>query len=159
MEKLKAYIPILTSRWWTGVLALSIMANLIVGGALIGRKFRHSPFEDAVQNSFVQMVPRNFMEALPHERRGELMDFLRQNRKDMRSIRQDIEAKAQLFANALDAENYDAAAVKTLIEDFTIGNQSMAARGSSVVVSLIAKLTPEERKQLATAIRQRGKRR
>jgi uncharacterized membrane protein len=104
-------------------------------------------------------VPRNFMEALPHERRGELMDFLRQNRKDMRSIRQDIEAKAQLFANALDAENYDAAAVKTLIEDFTIGNQSMAARGSSVVVSLIAKLTPEERKQLATAIRQRGKQR
>jgi uncharacterized membrane protein len=157
MEKLKSYIPTLRSPWWTGLLGLSLMANLVVGGAIIGRNFRHNALEDAVQNSLVQLVPRRFIEELPHQRRGELMSFLHQNRQDIRTLRQDFEGKALLLADALDAPSYDAASVKSIIENFTTGNQSLAARGASVVVELVEKLTPEERRQLAITIRARDK--
>ena len=39
IEKLKTYVPSLHSRWWTGLLGLSLMANLLVGGAIIGKAF------------------------------------------------------------------------------------------------------------------------
>jgi uncharacterized membrane protein len=158
MEKLKSYIPSLKSRWWTGFLVLSLMFNLGIGGAIIGRHFKHNGIEDAVQNSFVQLVPRRFFETLPHERRRELMDVLRQNRQDMRMLRTEFDSKALLLADALDAPNYEAAAVKSVIENVTMGSQSIAARGASVVEQLVEKLTPEERKQLAAAIRNKGHR-
>jgi uncharacterized membrane protein len=156
MEKLKTYIPTLKSRWWTGLLGLSLMANLLVGGILIGRNFRHNMLEDSVQNSLAQFVPRKFVEDLPRERRKEIMGILRENRQDMHALRQDFDSKALQLADALDVENYDATAVKTLIENFTTGSQSLAARGAAVVVELVGKLTPAERKDLAAAIRDKG---
>jgi uncharacterized membrane protein len=147
MEKLKSYIPRLDSRWWTGLLAISLIANLLIGGALVGRNFSHN------QDGLTQLVPRRFVDELPRERRREIMDVLRNNRQDMRALRQEFEANALALADALDAPIYDPSAVKTLIEKFSTGNQSVAARSAAVVMELVEKLTPEERKQLAAAMR------
>ncbi len=157
-EKLKGYMPSLRSRWWTGLLGLSLMVNLLVGGAIIGKTFHGWRGENMGRASFVQLVPRKFMMDLPNERRRELMKNLRDDHEEMKGLRAGFQATALKLADALDVENYDAAAVKAVINNFTTGSESLAGRGGAAVEDLISKLTPAERKQLAAAIRDKENR-
>ncbi len=153
LEKLNGYVPILRSRWWTGLLGLSLMANLLVAGAVIGHAIHPERYENGGRASFAQLVPRKFFMDLPGPRRKELMQNLRNSRDEMKNLRAGFQVTALKLADALDAENYDAAIVKTVIDNFTTGSESLAGRGGAVVEDLISKLTPDERKQLAAAIR------
>jgi uncharacterized membrane protein len=158
IEKLKSYVPSLHSRWWTGLFGLSLMANLLVGGAIIGKALHGGRGESMGRASFVQLVPRKFMMDLPNERRRELMKNLRDDRQEMKGFRASFQATAFKLADALEVENYDAAAVKAVIDNFTTGSESLAGRGGAAVEDLISKLTPAERKQLAAAIRDKENR-
>ncbi len=153
LEKLKNYFPTLQSRWWTGLLGLSLMANLLVAGAVIGHALHPDRFESAGRASFVQLVPRKFFMDLPGPRRKELMQDLRKDHDEMKSLRAGFQVIALKLADALDVQNYDAAAVKAVVDSFTTGSESLAGRGGVAVEYLISKLSPAERKQLAAAIR------
>jgi uncharacterized membrane protein len=158
IEKIKAYVPSLNSRWWTGLLGVSLMVNLLVGGAIIGRAFHDRHGENMGRASFVQLVPRKFIIELPSDRRRELMQFMRDDHQEMKSMRAGFQATALKLADVLDVENFDAANVKAIIDNFTTGSESLAARGGAAVEDLISKLTPMERKQLAAAIRDKENR-
>ena len=48
--------------------------------------------------------------------------------------------------------------MKSTVTAFATGTESLAARGGEVVIQIVQQLTPEERKSLAAAIRQRADR-
>jgi uncharacterized membrane protein len=146
-------LPSLRSRWWALVLGLSLMINLGIGGAIIGHLVNKRQMEHMVRDGFVQLVPRKFFDDLPEPRRKELMRFLRDSRHEFKAMRDASQITALQLADALD--NYDPAKVKAVIDSFATGGESMAARSGTVVMEMIAKLSPEERKQLAIAIRDR----
>lgn len=157
LSNFKNRVPALRSRWWAGLLVLSLMANLLVAGLLVGRIMQPHRFDNMMRDGFVQLVPRKFFNELPAPRRKEILQFLRDHRGELKALRETSQATLVKLADAL--ENYDAATVKSVIDSFTTGSESLAAKSGAVVMDLVAKLTPEERKKLAETIRERGSRR
>jgi uncharacterized membrane protein len=157
LSNLKNRVPTLRSRWWTALLALSLMANFLVGGLIVGRIMYPHQVDRMMRDSFVQLVPRRFFLDLPAPRRKELTQFLRDHRGELKALREASQITMRKLADAL--ENYDAATVKSVIDSFTTGSESLAAKSGAVVMDLVAKLTPEERKKLAEIIRERDSRR
>jgi hypothetical protein len=144
-------IPQLQSRWWTLVLALSLMVNLLIAGAVIGHRFR--PHRD----DMMQFIPHNFIASLSNQRRGEIIDILRNSKDQLKSMRDASDATALKLADAL--QNYDAANVKSIIDSYTTGSTSFAAKRGQIFNDMITKLTAEERQALALAIKERAARR
>ena len=154
----RSWLPKLKSRWWTLLLGLSLMVNLLIGGMVVGRLSGRGDMERLAGVSYVQLIPRRFLQELPRERRKEMMEIIRQNRPDLRNLREASEASSVKLADVLEKENFSLDDVRGTIREFTTGTESLAAKGGDVVVDIVAKLTPEERKTLATAIRERGER-
>jgi hypothetical protein len=150
-------LPSLTSRRWTALLGLSLMGNLLVGGWLLGNRF-HRGGERMMGAGLVQLVPRDFLSELPRDRRRELLGDVRTR---MRDLRQGLPDDVQItrLADAIGAETYSARDAQAAIEDISTGPNSMAGRSAALTVQMLEKLTPEERKLLANAIRQRNERR
>ncbi len=153
------FIPRLSSRWWTGLLVASLMFNLLVGGIALGRYYTFGPPDRLMGASYVQLIPRNFFRELPRNRRQELMEIVRGNRGDLRELRKASEESAGKLADVLEKDAYTEAEAIAVINAFSTGSESLAAKGGAVVLDIIRKLSPEERKLLAASIRQRGKRR
>ena len=149
-------IPILKSKWWTALLVVSLMANLLIAGAIGGRFARGHEFGQPKGSNFVQLIPRKFLDDLDGPRRRELMTMLRDNRDEFKQMRASANVAALELATALENPNYNSAAVQSVIEKFSTGRESLAAKGSAVVIEIIAKLSAEERKNLAAAIRDRS---
>lgn len=152
------FIPRLTSRWWTALLGASVMLNLLVGGIALGRFYSFGPPDRLTGASYVQLIPRRFFHELPRQRRQELMEIVRGNRADLRELRKASEESALKLADVLENDTYTEAEAIAVITGFATGSESLAAKGGAVVLDIIRKLTPEERKMLATSIRQRGSR-
>ncbi len=155
-SKISNAIPTLKSKWWTALLVVSLMVNLLIAGAIGGRFARGHEFGGAKGSNFVQLIPRKFLDELDGARRHELMQMLRDNRDEFKQMRASANAAALDLATALENPNYDSAAVQSVIEKFSTGRESLAAKGAVVVTDIIAKLSPEERKNLAAAIRDRS---
>jgi uncharacterized membrane protein len=150
------YIPARGSRWWTALLIASLAINLFIGGAVATRVLRHDRAERFVGASYTQLIPRRFFTEVPRERRRFLLDILKQYRKDFRSDRDATEAAAAKLANALMVEPYDVEKVKLVINEFAGQTGKLAARGGDAALEIIALLSPDERKILAEAIRNRA---
>jgi uncharacterized membrane protein len=138
---------------WRGLLLVSLMGNLLVAGMVIGHVggFGFGGGRPGGP-AYAQFIPGRFFHDLARDRRRELGDALHANRTDMQKLRAQSEANAQQLAAELEKDNYDAARVGTLIDSFTTGPDSLAAGGGKVLKDFYAKLTPDERKQLAKAI-------
>jgi Heavy-metal resistance len=149
------WLPQLRSRWWTPVLGLSLMLNLLVGGVIIGHVLRPDGPDRMTGASYVQLIPRAFLRELDGKRRREILEIIRDYRPDLRALRQASDETAMALATVVDHEAYDPAAVKAVVDGFALKSGALASKGGDVVLQIIAMLTPEERKALAVAIRQR----
>jgi uncharacterized membrane protein len=152
------WLPALHSRWWTALLGLSLMLNLAIIGAVAGGFWAGRGAERLAGVSYVQLIPRNFFHDLPGERRKQLMQIVRDNRDELRNLRQASESVSLSLAEALEKPDFAIADVQKTVSEFSTGTQSLAARGGDVVVKIVSQLTPEERKLLASAIRERAAR-
>jgi uncharacterized membrane protein len=152
------WLPRLRSRWWTALLGLSLMLNLLVGGGALGGWWSGRHAERLAGASYVQLIPRNFFRDLPGERRNALMQIVRDNRDDLRNLRQAYESSSLKLADVLEKEAFSMDEVKATVTAFSTGTESLAAKGGDVVINIVSQLTPEERKLLASAIRERGNR-
>jgi hypothetical protein len=146
-------VPQLRSRWWSLLLALSLCANLLVAGIAIGHRVWGGPPDRA---GYLQLLPRKFFADLPRSRRHELMSVLKDG---MGGMREQADITSLKIADALEKQPYDPALIQQAVTDFATGNQGLATKGSALVTNLAAKLTPEERAQLAAAIRERDQQR
>jgi hypothetical protein len=87
------------------------------------------------------------------------MDIVHNNRPDLRVLREATGQTSLKLADALAAADYKEEEVAKVIAEFSTGTQSLAARGGTVVLDIVRRLTPEERQALAAAIRERGNKR
>ena len=152
------YWPAQGSRWWSALLIASLALNLFIGGAMATRYLTHGGPQRFVGASYTQLIPRSFFAEMPSNRRRVLLDILRQYRKDFRTDREGTESVAAKLADALVSEPYDVEKVKLVVGEFAGQSGKLAARGGEAALDIIALLSPDERKVLADAIRDRASR-
>lgn len=152
----RPWLPQLRSRWWTLLLGLSLMANFLVLGLAIGFGFDERRAERITGASYIQLIPRDFLHGLSRERRNELMAIVHDRSHELRDLRKTSQASPLKLADALEKAGATDADIKAAIDAFTTGSESLAAGGGTVVMEIVAKLTPEERKLLAASIRERA---
>ncbi len=154
LNRIKERIPRLNSRWWTGLLALSLVGNFMIAGLAMGNRYGggHRVERMAVGN-LGQLVPRDFFMELSRERRRELTSVVRKQMGAMRESNENV-ALSNAIADALEKD--DTSALKVAIDGFTTGPSSAAGRSGLFAMDVLAKLTTEERKLLASSIRNRA---
>jgi uncharacterized membrane protein len=148
------WLPDTSRGFWRFCLLASLVVNLIVAGLVIGH-FWHHGGKPGQQANFQQFVPGRFFAGLDATRRHELGDMLRGSKPEFDTLRQKNGELAAQVATELEKPDYDAAKVGTLIDSFTTGPDSMAAKGASVLKEFYGKLTADERVALAKSIRDR----
>jgi uncharacterized membrane protein len=154
----RQWLPQLKSRWWSALLGLSLMVNLLIGGIVLGGVLGGARMDRLMGASYTQLIPRSFFHDLSEERRKQLMQIVRDNRDDLKTLRDASEASSVKLAEVLERDAFNIEDVKSTVATFATGTESLAAHGGSVVVQIVQLLTPEERKSLAAAIRQRAER-
>jgi uncharacterized membrane protein len=143
-------------NWLKALLIGSLALNLLFVGGAATRFFMHGPPERFAGISQVQLIPRKFFGELDRGRRNELLGIIREFGKEFRGGRKAVRDEAVNLAAALETEPYDPAKVKAVIDAFSERSSALAGKGGEVALTVIGKLTPEERKLLAKHIRLRG---
>ena len=151
----RRFLPELRSPWWSAILILSLMANLLVAGAILGRQYHGGPMGGRFAQDGSQLLPRKFFADLPHQRRREFMDLLRDRNDQFAQDRGAANPAILKFAEMLEQPDFDAAKAKLAADEVSSGPTSIAAQGETLVLDIVSKLTPDERKALAAAIRDR----
>jgi uncharacterized membrane protein len=147
-------------RWdWLKIaLVASLALNLLIGAAVATRFIRGQSAERFPLANQIQLIPRKFLGELPKERRREITQVLNRYRKDVRANRDVARAASLKLADALSAEPYSAEQAKAAIANFATQGSTLVSRGGDVALEVLQMLTPEERKQLADAMRERAAR-
>jgi uncharacterized membrane protein len=144
--------------WFTAALIASLALNLLFVGAGVARFLVREPPERVMGLSQAQLIPRKFFGELDGPRKAELLGVFRDMGPAFREGRRAAREEVAVLASALEAEPYDAARVKAAVDSFSARSENLIAAGGQAALTMIAKLTPEERKLLAQHIRQRGER-
>jgi uncharacterized membrane protein len=142
--------------WLKLVLTASLALNLLLVGAMAARFFVHGPRERIMGVSYMQLVPRRFFADLDRARREELLGVLKNYRDRFRAGQQNTRKLAESLAAALDATPYDVDKTRTVLGEFERNGAGLVALGSEAAAEFVARLTPEERAQLAQRIRDRA---
>ncbi len=138
------------------LLFISLAANLLIIGAVVGAKFagvrleRGPPPANVVERL---PGPRAFMEALPPETRAKLRDDFIESAQQTRELRQAArQARIDAF-QAARTEPYDAERVRQAFARMREADQAVAAGFQDRVAQSFATLTPEERARALDALR------
>ncbi len=142
-------------NWLKIALVVSLALNLVFIGAAAARYFVGAPPERMPYMSQMQFFPRKFFGELDRERRLELLRVFKDYSPEFREGRRMSREGIVNLAVALEAEPYDQAKVQAAVDAFSANGTRLMATGGKAAMTLIAKLTPEERKLLAQHIRQR----
>ncbi len=154
-SKRRFSLPELRSHWWTALLILSLMANLLIAGAAIGFKFHGGRGQGGFSEQNSQLLPRKFFGELPRERKREFMDMLRSKNDNYMQNRVTSDVSSLKFAEVLEQTDFDQAKAKSIVDEVTSGPNSFATQSEVLVMDIVNKLSPDERKTLAAAIRDR----
>jgi hypothetical protein len=152
------FVPALRSRWWTLLLGASLMANLLVAGVVLGHRFGGWGDERIIGANAVQLVPKKFLMDLPRDRRRELMGDVRAEFRNIKEMRNGSSVSILALADALERDTGDFNLIRQALANYTTGPESLARKTQSMVEGVFKKLTPQERKALAVAIRERAER-
>jgi uncharacterized membrane protein len=145
-------------HWTMFLLVASLALNLLIAGAIGMRYFYPERLERWSGASFTQLLPRRFLSDLPDERHREFLDMLKSRREVFRQSRARMRDVALRFADALERNPYDESQVTAAIQDFTKLSTDMVDSGTEVTLSIVKKLSPEERSLLARQVRERVER-
>ncbi len=154
----RRFVPRLVSRLWTVLLGLSLMANLLIGGLILGHRFGSGGPDRFANTNMIQLVPRSFLMELPRDRRRELLKIVREGMKEIGGIRAGSSALALKLADVIEKPELNSVELSAAIDAFATGNESIAAKSAVLSKNVLTKLSPEERTLLATAIRERAQR-
>ena len=142
-------------RWLVPLLVASLALNLvIVGAALSGRYWSKHDGRGGFHRS-AELMPRSFFAGLERERREELAAVFRARKPEFRDERRALRAAAAALADALEREPFDAQQAQSAINEHAGRSRQLIDLGAAIADNLVEALTPEERRALAEAIRQR----
>lgn len=147
---------------WAVVL-VSLALNLFLGGLVAGRWLgggQPGGFRSASPTDIVMPFnPRQFLRTLPNERKKEIIRLIRSRMGEVRQAFGSVPETRKEIIAALEADPFDPARLEAAFAN-TRG-QFDEAVGSihQVIQTLAAELTPDERKLMADAIRDKARRR
>ncbi|PZQ51435.1 MAG: hypothetical protein DI556_04530 [Rhodovulum sulfidophilum] len=134
---------------WRWVLIGSLCLNLALGGVIAGAFLkRPGPPPPGLWN---------YGRALPEPYRDDLVRALRDSRRDWIGPREALRGQRAALAEALVAQPYDPVAVAEVITREPRLMDSLAQRGSQLLLDQISRMTPEDRAAFAEALRRTDK--
>ncbi|MFW6076154.1 MAG: periplasmic heavy metal sensor [Hyphomicrobiales bacterium] len=142
-------------RWLVPLLVASVAINLVIVGAAVSEQFWSDHGGRKSAHRAADLMPRAFFRQLEDERRSELVEVFRARKPQYREDRQTLRDAAAALADALEREPFDAQPAQSAIDDHTAGSHQLVDLGATVAGELVEALTPEERRALAEAIRNR----
>lgn len=142
-------------NWLVVALIASLAVNLLIVGAVGARWFVSPGPERYARLTQAQLIPRDFFRDLDRARRSELLSVFKAQDKQIRNGRRAVKAQVMELADALEAEPFDQARVKSAVEGFTAKSEALFLTGSEAALAVIDQLTPEERKMMAQNLRNR----
>lgn len=142
-------------RWLVPLLVVSIAVNLVIVGAAVSGQFWPDHGGRKSSHRSADLMPRSFFRGLDDERREELVEVFRARKTEWREERRALRDAATAFADALERKPFDAAQAQTAIADHAARSHQLVDLGAAVAADLVEALTPDERRDLAQAIRER----
>jgi hypothetical protein len=141
-------------RWLVPLLVASVAVNLIIVGAAVSEQFwSHGGRKSS--HSAADLMPRSFFRGLDDERREELVEVFRTRKTEWREERRALSDAAAALADALEREPFETQPALSAIADHAAPSHRLVDLGAGAATDLVEALTPEERRDLAKAIRQR----
>lgn len=144
------------SAGWRTVALVSLAANLLIVGGLVGGYAAGARFQPPRMAQANDAGPaRALLQALPQSERAAMRRELARTFVDARAMRKEArDARTALAQTAL-AEPYDPAAVKAALARMRAADAALAGRFHDAVADAFAKMSPEERRQALRALAQR----
>lgn len=141
------------SKWLFGLLALSVILNLVLIGFIVGRHSGGGAMFDPARGypHWVRTLP----DARKEELRPLVVGHLRSMRGDLRTLRRN----GQQISIALRADPFDADALSTALQRMRTHHGEVQMQGHRSLVELAVQLTPDERQALADYLEQHPERR
>ena len=140
-------------RWQTWFLIVSLGFNLAVLGLVAG-VFLKGPFGRPPTGFGLIQYTR----ALPAPYRGDLHRKLRETRPDWRGTREALRGQRAALAGALTAEPFDPAVITDVLGHETELSDTLAERGTQMLVEQILRMSAAERAAYAKALRRSHRR-
>ncbi len=135
------------SKWLIVVLVVSLAANLLLAGYLLGQgsqpRFTGDP---------TRMFPR-WVRTLPEARQQELRPSVREHLRAMRKPVRGMRRQQQALQSAITAEPFDATALTAVLAQLRTQNQQAQQASHLAFVKFVTELTAAERQALVTDLR------
>jgi uncharacterized membrane protein len=137
---------------WRTLLFVSVALNLLAAGAVVGAIGAGVRVERAAETPQIP-APRVFIAALPQPTRAKMRVVLARTWAQTRDLRQQaIQARRDAYAAAA-ADPYDPARVRAAFARVRAADAATVAVFHDNIVAAFATLTPEERREALSALR------
>lgn len=137
-------------RWLGAALVASLALNLFFAGLLAGGPlFRGGPPDGSPAAERLMPSPRLFAEVLGSERGREVLREMRAQAPDLRSRFRAMRETRLAVAAAMRAEPYDAAAVRSALEDMRAAHLELTRTIQTPLVGALERMTVQERARFA----------
>lgn len=144
-----------TPRWVLGVLLVSLMANMIIVGAVAGRIWLHHGGHGWFERHRHGEGMRSFLREVPEPRRAELKEMIQANRALVREDRNKVRELRKAVREAMLREPFDKTAVVTALGEVTSARQELATRFTTDLVQILERMSPAERKAFVDKVLRR----
>lgn len=138
-------------RWRTWALLASLVANLFLGGVLLGRNLAPAqpaaPVGSGARAGGGGMAAR--ARSLPTAERLKFMAVFARHRAEIRAARAELHLKGDLSRAAMTANPYDRARAEAAFADVRAASARLQAALQTALADAAADLSPEARGQLA----------
>lgn len=139
-------------RWLFPLLFISLAANLLVAGVVVGWIASHGVDRRPEDRVVRGLVGEPFLRALPEDqRRAMLRDVMREAPR-IRESRESLRTRFEAFLSALRAEPYDPSIAADLMRnqrDVALRRQDI---GERLLLERLEAMTPEQRQDYASAL-------
>lgn len=141
------------SRWLIVGLVVSVLLNVALIGAFVGRHMADGIGPPRGGNPLFGVM--RFTKTLPEARQAELSEILRQYRQAARPNIRMLRGRQEAFRAAMLAEPMDALAVRASLDALQQALADQHKAGHEALVMVLENLTAEERQALDEQLRRR----
>jgi uncharacterized membrane protein len=140
-----------SSKWLIGALVLSLVANLVLAGFLLGRTTTYAaPARMGPDPAAMYFRALGF---LPEERREQLMPIVRKHMVEIRPEIRETRRHIRGMFEVLVAEPFDAEAMRAQLAELRRLHAITQTESHASFVELLSEMSPEERLAMADALR------
>ena len=133
--------------WKRMILPISLALNLLFVGAIVGAGWMRNKHGASFGGPPGFMV-KHMLRHLPDEKQQSILDQIANHREGQRSKRREIKGLRGAFKDALKREPFSAELVRGAARKMHMARGEIAGTKMELLVNVLAKLTPEERRKI-----------